>query len=145
MEMQHFDFGGLLASFIQEYQKFERKLCKKYNFYPGQPPILIHIMNQEGLLLKELSELTKLGMPSLSVSIRNLEKAGFLYRNADPADSRASKIYITEKGQSSILAYHQEMEQFFSGLIEQLGSEQSLILAQIIEIFRNYIINYCIT
>lgn len=142
MITKNFDFGGLLASFIQEYQRFERELCKKHGFYPGQPPVLVHIMNQEGLLLKDLSKKSGLGMPTLSVSIRNLEKAGFLYRLSDPNDSRAFRIYLTEKGRTQTASHHLEMETFLNGLLNQVGEENMYQLGKGIEVFRDYILDY---
>ena len=39
--------------------------------------------------------------PTVNVTVQRLEKAGFLYREADEKDQRISRIYMTEKGKQA--------------------------------------------
>jgi DNA-binding MarR family transcriptional regulator len=48
--------------------------------------------------IKEMARGLKLSAPSVSVSVRQLEEAGFIARQPHPQDKRAVQIFLTPKG-----------------------------------------------
>jgi len=52
-----------------------------------------------GCGIQEIGEGLKLATPTVSISVRQLEKLGFFMRQQDPEDGRAVKIFLTSKGQ----------------------------------------------
>ena len=56
---------------------------------------------KDGLSQREIAEKLHIKPPTVNVTVQRLEKAGFLYREADEKDQRISRIYMTEKGKQA--------------------------------------------
>ena len=69
--------------------------------YPGQIPVLGLLAHKDGLSQREIAEKLHIKPPTVNVTVQRLEKAGFLYREADEKDQRISRIYMTEKGKQA--------------------------------------------
>lgn len=71
---------------------------------------------------KEISQKLNISPPTVAVSIKRLERAGFLERKTDEKDQRKSRIYLTEEGRDMIRkskAYIEENEKvLFKGFSE---------------------------
>lgn len=66
--------------------------------HPGQPPMLWHIFEEEGLSQKELARRLQVRPPTVNVSLQRMERADYICRRQDEKDQRVSRIYLTEKG-----------------------------------------------
>lgn len=66
--------------------------------HPGQPPMLWHIFEEEGLSQKELARRLQVKPPTVNVSLQRMERADYICRRQDEKDQRVSRIYLTEKG-----------------------------------------------
>ncbi|MNC73137.1 transcriptional regulator SlyA [compost metagenome] len=64
--------------------------------------------------------------------IRGLEDEGLVERTMDPEDRRAVRITITDAGRAIIRAAHEERMSTFNRLVEHLGEEDSLQLAELL-------------
>lgn len=142
MQTQKFEYGDTFFSFMNEFDKMERLICQKTSLYSGQPRILTVLMTEEGISLKKLAELTKLGMPSLSVSVRNLEKAHFVYKEAVPNDNRTSLIYLTAEGRRQAENFHKLIHGFFQELNDSFLKNHPDNLSEIIGMFLSTTLSY---
>lgn len=79
--------------------------------YPGQVPILYVLYKHEGLSQRELAGLLNIKPPTDVVTIRRMEKAGFVKRCQDEADQRVSRIHLTDKGKESFLQVKKIMQE----------------------------------
>jgi DNA-binding MarR family transcriptional regulator len=70
---------------------------------PAHTPVFQHI-KAEGSRLTELAERAQLTKQSMSYLVDYLEQRGYLEREADPTDRRASLIVLTERGWAQIRA-----------------------------------------
>jgi len=61
---------------------------------------------------------------TVSVSLRNLEKHGYLTLRTDPEDSRGIRIYLTVKGQSLERDFNEISESLNGLLAEGIGEEE---------------------
>lgn len=77
--------------------------------YMGQPRILITIKELEGASQKEIADQLHVTPASLAMSLKRLQKAGFLDRHTDSKDTRINKIYLTAKGLEVIEACRSQM------------------------------------
>lgn len=79
---------------------FERanSLLTEIGVYRGQPPLLHALWESDGLAQATLS--AKLGIRAATVSkmVRRMERAGLVERREDPADSRLSRVFLTQEG-----------------------------------------------
>ena len=122
MAVERKDFGGLMFSITYGFTRLQRNLCRKAGLYNGQPRVLTILSEQGSCTLKELSVLTDIGMPSLSVSVRNMEKNGLIRREGS---ARSRSLSLTEEGSARALAFHEEIDAFYMGLMDYLGEEDT--------------------
>lgn len=77
-----------------------RAVRESLNITPSYRSILFFLSHEDGLTQLELSNLTRLKPPTVSVTLKNMEDDGYVERKSDPADKRAIRVYITEKGRN---------------------------------------------
>ena len=123
MAVSRHDLGEHLYSVFYEYNCLLRELSSESGLYCGQPKILAGIKDNEGCTLSELSELIGIGMPSLSVSIKNMKKSGLI--KSGRYQPPVKGIFLTDEGLEKILGYQRLMDKFHEGLLDKLGSEQT--------------------
>ena len=95
-------------SFLSMFMRIDRRFMGKcfgqmqeLGIYPGQIPVLGLLAYKDGLSQREIAEHLRIKPPTVNVTVQRLEKAGFLYREADEKDQRISRIYLTEKGKQA--------------------------------------------
>ena len=74
------------------------KAASECGLYPGQPSLLFHLMRNEECTQKELADVLMVTPASVTVSVRRLEKAGYITRRLDKTDLRCNRLSLTEKG-----------------------------------------------
>ena len=70
----------------------------QWGIHPGQLPMLWLLGTKEGLSQKEIAERLKVKPPTVTMTIRRLEKMNLLSRQQDEKDQRVSRIYLTDEG-----------------------------------------------
>ncbi len=99
---------------------------------PGTPPpqvaqlspslmaIIDFIATHTGCGVKEIARGLKLSAPTVSISVRHLEEAGFVQRQPHPDDRRAVQFFLTDRGQElheqTYAFRRQTFERLLSGL-----------------------------
>ena len=107
--------------------------------YQGQPRILTILKSNEGVTLSELSPLCGIGLPSLSVSLRNLQKSGLIRKEGT---GKNQKLYLTELGQQRALAFHQEIDSFFNHYLDSLGPKETEAFGNALSAFDGFISDF---
>jgi DNA-binding MarR family transcriptional regulator len=70
------------------------------------------------------------------VSVRNLEKAGLVRREGAV---RSQRLYLTDEGRLRAQRFHQEIDEFYRGLLEELGEDDAVRLQQLLGQVEDYI------
>lgn len=73
-------------------------LLEEIGVYPGQPPMLFILNQEDGLSQKELANKLKIKPSTITVMLKRMEKANLIVRKKDDKDQRVSRVYLTEKG-----------------------------------------------
>lgn len=94
----NFSFHKLLGHVVRLHFCLTHKTLEKEGLYPGQPPLLHALYNEDGLSQKEIAKKLRLKPATITVMIKRLEKAGFIKKVSDENDQRVSRIHLTEKG-----------------------------------------------
>lgn len=136
MAVVRYDFGGLVFSVTYDFSRLERNFCKIAGLYPGQPRILTILKENEGVTLSELSPLCNIGMPSLSVSVRNLQKSGLVRKEGT---GKNQKLYLTETGRERAWAFHLQIDAFYADFLEYMGDQDSEQFNKALQQFDDYI------
>lgn len=96
--MEYHQIMGLFFCFMHLHRKEVQSVIDEYELYHGQLPILETIKNNDGCTQNKLVELIHVSAPSMTNSIKRLEKNGLVTKSIDPNDNRRSVIHITSKG-----------------------------------------------
>lgn len=99
-------------------------LLDNTGIYPGQPPLLFALFNKDGKSQKELADTLKVKPATINVTIKRLEKTGFILRRIDEKDQRVTRIFLTEKGKNicnELLKINKQIEEecFYSFTVEE--------------------------
>lgn len=93
--------GFLLAKATQRWNELltEHFATAGYSdISPSYGSILLPLYEDDGLRMGELARRARLSKQSMTEMIRRLERDGLVERRPDPADGRASLIYLTPRG-----------------------------------------------
>ncbi|AHF08699.1 MarR family winged helix-turn-helix transcriptional regulator [Desulfitobacterium metallireducens] len=71
---------------------------EKVDMHPRQFPMLKIISEYPGLKQSEIAEKLRIKPPTVAVSVKRLEKAGYIEKKHDDHNQRISRIYITDTG-----------------------------------------------
>ena len=114
--------GEALHELIQTYNFCMQRTLSKYGLYPGQPPLLF-----------DLAEKLAVSKASVGVSLRRLEKAGFVKRVQDKKDTRCNRIALTPKGQEYARWCAIDYDMLYATLLENFSGDERERVAETIE------------
>lgn len=85
---------SLLNRYIQAYIS---KHLKAYNLGYGQHSFLLVLYDNNGISQDTLSDILNIDKGTTAKAVKKLEDEGYVYREVDPDDKRAYRLYCTEK------------------------------------------------
>lgn len=107
--------------------KYHRAMLEKRlqdtGVFRGQHHVLMCISDHENISQKELARIMNVSTAAIAVSLKKLEKGGYIGRAVDSNDNRYNNIRITEKGSEvvcqSVDIFQKAEEQTFAGFTEE--------------------------
>ena len=81
----------------------ERALAEEivpHGAWPGMFPVLLALWEEDGRTQAELVRLVGVEQPTLANTLRRMERDGLVRRTPDPADRRAARIHLTDRGRA---------------------------------------------
>ena len=84
------------ASFM--FSKFVGKELEAIGMRSSYRHVMKPLMEQDGMTQLELVNITKLKAPTISITLRNMEREGIVRREKNDVDRRETHVYITDKG-----------------------------------------------
>ena len=92
--------GFLLAKASQRWNELLHERFTAAGFpevRPAYGSLLIPLYEEDGLQQGELARRARLSKQTMTTMARNLERAGLVERRPDPADARATRLYLTNR------------------------------------------------
>jgi DNA-binding MarR family transcriptional regulator len=92
------NLGFLLAKAAQRWNELlaERFAAEGYaDVRPSYGSLLVPLFEEDGLRMSELAARARLTKQTMTTMVRLLERDGLVRREADPADRRATRVYLT--------------------------------------------------
>lgn len=127
-------------SFLSMFMRIDRRFMGKcfgqmqeLGIYPGQIPVLGLLAYKDGLSQREIAEKLRIKPPTVNVTVQRLEKAGFLFRQADEKDQRISRIYLTEKGKQAKENGMKKVEENEKILLDGFNDAELCLLRRFLE------------
>lgn len=103
--------------FVKIYNQME-----SYGLHPGQVAVMKALDRKEGMSQRELADILHIKPPTVAVSIKRMEKNGFIERKSDEKDQRITRIYLTQYGkkinQEIVELLQKNEEELFQGFEE---------------------------
>ena len=119
---------------VMELSKYLRKnFNAEQVLFPGQQDILLLQIRQPGMTLGQLSRALGVASATASVSVKRMEKAGFIEKRVDEKDARIVRLYPTSVAEDAPKKIHQKMNAMEQVLTAGMSQEQVLTLAGLLE------------
>ena len=101
----------------------ERELNKS-GVYRSQHQILMYIARYPNASQKEIADRQHVSTATIAVSLKKLEKGGYIRRSADKQDNRFNQICITPKGQAVVEGSFRIFKKVEDSLFQGFGDEE---------------------
>ncbi len=100
---------------------------------PSHLVLIEYIAGNPDCGVQEVAEALSLSTPTVSISVRQLEKSGLIARKPNPRDGRAVQLCLTPKGEDvhqRARAFHRQK---FEKLLSGINSEERDLLVSLLE------------
>ncbi len=105
---------------------------KQYDLGGGTYPFLLALHHNEGMNQNQLSHELSVDKAMTARTLQKLISTGYVYRIEDPDDSRAFKLYLTDKGKSIVPELLKILVDWNKILTQTLSPEETQILAALL-------------
>ena len=90
----------------------------------SQIPILLYVARNPGCTQTDIAEHLTVSNPSIATSIKRLQKAGMLEKEADTADMRRNHITLTELGRRTVARGRDCYDQVTGRMLQGFSDEE---------------------
>lgn len=97
------------------------------------------LSGENGVKVSDLSNSLKVKPPTVSQMIDSLEAEGLVTRTMDSSDKRLVLISLTKQGEDVFKKAINSFFVKFSGLVDTLGEEKSMVLAELLNVSIKYL------
>lgn len=105
----------------------------KQGLFSGQQDIVILLAENEGITLGELAKKLEVSTATASVSIKRMEKAGFVTKKPDINDARIVRLYPTQKAKQAPENIKNSMKSLETVIKKGMTEEQALEFSDLLE------------
>ncbi len=109
-----------------------RSVLADNGLFIGQDEILFTVLFNDGAKPSEIAKKLDTSLASISVSLKRLEKAGFIEKKNDESDGRVCHIYISEKGRRSMEKIHGDLRAYEESILKGFSEDEK-------KLFRSYL------
>lgn len=109
---------------VKKSQAHLDSVLKKYELSSGSYPFLLALSEEEGVSLEKLSKKLSVDKAMSTRTIQKLTALGYLTKLPDAFDSRAFRLYLTEKARGAIPGIREEIDRWTRCITEGLSEEE---------------------
>lgn len=113
-------------------QKFNEAAAEQ-GLFSGQQDIIFLLVENEGITLSKLAEKLEVSAATASVSVKRMEKAGFVIKKQDKNDARITRLYPTEKAKKAPDNIRRRMDELEATLNKDLTTSESEKLTDMLD------------
>lgn len=113
-EKDHREHLSLTHQTVKLYMKTGRlhrdvleKEVRRTGVYRSQHQILMFLSNHPEASQKEIAEFLGVSTATIAVTLKKLEKSGYILRTSDPKDNRCNRIQLSGKGEEIVTQSHE--------------------------------------
>ncbi|MGN1328423.1 MAG: MarR family winged helix-turn-helix transcriptional regulator [Eubacterium sp.] len=101
--------------------------------FSGQHDIVFYLVENEGVTLSQLAKWLGVSTATASVSIKRMEKSGFITKKPDENDARIIRLYPTDKARVAPENIRNYMDSLETVLSDGMTEEEALLFSQLLE------------
>lgn len=120
----------------QHRQIMENKL-EKTGVYQSQHRMLMHLSKHEYDSQKDIARAMHISTATVAVTLKKLEKGGYIEKEIDETDSRNNHIRITTKGKKVVIESESIFEKMDEGMLAGFSSQELKQYKQYLERISN--------
>lgn len=128
---------GMIGPRVNYLSKFIRKklnqAISEQGLFSGQEDILVTVVENEGITLGELAASLGVADATASVSVKRMEKAGFIYKKPDERDARIIRLYPTEKAHRAPEGIKNKMDSLEEIIKKGMTTEEAYTLSDLLQ------------
>lgn len=109
------------------------KAVSEEGLFSGQHRIIMLLKENESLTIGKIAEETGTAPATVSVSIKRMEKAGYVARRVSESDARKTEIFLTEKGEKAPEHIRAKMEAEEEMLTNGFNDDEKLVLSDMLD------------
>lgn len=124
-----------LINFAMKHRKIMQNYLDETGVYQAQHRLLMQISHNPNASQNDIARLMDVSAATVAVSLKKLEKGGYIHKEMDEGDNRLNKITITEKGNRVVAQSRQIIDstdrKIFEGFTEEDKSALSVLLQRL--------------
>lgn len=122
----------ILNSISRMFDFKARKIAETSYIQHSCRVILMRLARRDGLSQVELTEMTHLKAPTVSLDLKKLEGMGMVRREQSISDMRVSKVYLTEKGKEFNRENFEALQAIDRSVMRGLSEEEIRTVTEIL-------------
>lgn len=121
------------ARIMRKTQAHMDMALKQYELSSGSYPFLLQLEQEEGISLEQISKKLNVDKSMSTRTVQKMEAQSYLSKIPDSGDSRAFRLYLTEKARECIPAIHAEIENWIDQITEGLSEDEKNMALELLK------------
>lgn len=113
-------------------QSYTDEAMVKLNLTSGTYPFLLVLYRKEGINQNEISRELNVDKAMSARSIKKLIYLEYIEKKEDEKDSRAYKLYLTEKGRAIVPEIKKEIQQWIKIITKDFSNNEEALLEELL-------------
>lgn len=118
----------LMSHIVRRHHHHIHALLQEHEVYAGQPPLMFALQREGGQSQSELARQLDITAATLTVMLNRMEKNGLIRREVDARDQRISRIYLTGKGNETLVVVRETLDYLEEQALANFTQEEKDIL-----------------
>lgn len=113
-----------IVKIAREHRKTVEKRVCSLGIHPSQHHFLMHISKNGACTQNSIAEAMEVSAATVAVSLKKLEKGGYIEKRISPEDGRSNRIVLTQKGENVVEQSKALFEEVDRKMFESITEEQ---------------------
>lgn len=133
--------GARIGFISRKSKNYFNQVVSEEGLFAGQHHIIMMLERVGCATVSQIAEEMRTTSATASVSIKRLEKAGFVEKRSSESDARITKIYLTDKALAVTQRIKSKMDEAEESLTQGLTQEEKYELSDLLDKVVNNIIS----
>lgn len=122
-----------IIGFVMKHRKVMQSYLNETGVYQAQHRLLMRIYHNPNVSQKDIATAMDVSPATIAVSLKKLEKGGYIKRETDMGDNRLNQITITEKGNRVVEQSKRIFESADKKIFEGFTDEEKRTLSALLD------------